>query len=265
MLPPKVTTILLLSLLIIGCSSDVDTVRKGRLQDFPEYTVSQALENRDICEDTSWTTFTDSRGRKIVRYKCEMKGIEKYNLDMANDLISRSEDKSVQNQLRSEIQKMEKEIKTNKEKFEKMKNDREALDGSGLLGKDFNEYWRQRDEIGNLNIARANQIMRERQLKKKIEQNKKLIKEEDILDKKNRKTGEYILNNYKGTGAYETIDWVVIEDGTFMVIGGSLHEVELGQSEFREIPNQDIDLALDLIYQNVPSHYFYYKEALGLF
>jgi transcription-repair coupling factor (superfamily II helicase) len=252
------------TLLIHGCSSEIDSIREGRLQDFPEYTVSQALDHRDMCQDTDWSTLTDDRGRKIVRYKCEMNDIEKYYYDLATELITKAEDKSIQNRLSSEIAKMKKELSDNQALIKQKKIELDNLNKQKFNSlEEGMEIGRQQSKIKL--FLHANSSIAEKRIKSKIENHERSIEKHNLSDKENLNLGNYLLENHKGTAAFEVIDWLPIEDGTFMPVGGSLHEIETGESEFKETPHPNINHALALIYQNEPKHYFDYKEALGLY
>jgi len=70
------TLALLAAMTLAGCgNSDISKVKAMKLDIDPSYTVGQALGTRKVCDDESWDTFTDSRGRNIVEYRCVIKGI----------------------------------------------------------------------------------------------------------------------------------------------------------------------------------------------
>ena len=82
--------LLVASALISGCfSSDIETIKKGRLDGYADYTIGQAFENRKICSSTQWSEFKDSRERNIVRYQCELKGVREF---LVSSLISNRRD-----------------------------------------------------------------------------------------------------------------------------------------------------------------------------
>lgn len=60
--------VLLLIIIISNCGGAVRTVKKGRLKLDGSITVSQALENYPLFKKTSWKSFSDQQGRKIVEF-----------------------------------------------------------------------------------------------------------------------------------------------------------------------------------------------------
>ena len=63
-----------------GCfgSGDINTVKDAVLPAIPDTTLGKALDTRASCKSTKWRAFDDERGRRIVEYTCEYKGIEEY-------------------------------------------------------------------------------------------------------------------------------------------------------------------------------------------
>jgi len=63
---------LALAVLLTGClGGDVGRVKDSKLKGWPQYTVGQLLDKRQVCSSTKWHSFTDKRDRKIVEYVCE--------------------------------------------------------------------------------------------------------------------------------------------------------------------------------------------------
>lgn len=62
-----------------GCGGgDVEKVKALKFPLDESYTLSQILDNRGICADTHWKSFADSKGRQVVEYRCNLKGVEEY-------------------------------------------------------------------------------------------------------------------------------------------------------------------------------------------
>lgn len=60
------------SILLCGCiGGDVSSVKKSKIEGWPQYTVGQLLEKRQACSSVNWRSFSDSRNRKVVEYVCE--------------------------------------------------------------------------------------------------------------------------------------------------------------------------------------------------
>jgi hypothetical protein len=74
---------------LVGCgSSDVDAIRDSKMIVDSSITVSQALENRDVCSSYSWSSYEDEKGRAMVEYGCQIKGAEDYFLSSKESVDS---------------------------------------------------------------------------------------------------------------------------------------------------------------------------------
>ena len=63
---------LALAVLLTGClGGDVSRVKDSKLKGWPQYTVGQLLDKRQVCSSTKWHSFTDKRDRKIIEYVCD--------------------------------------------------------------------------------------------------------------------------------------------------------------------------------------------------
>ena len=64
---------------LCGCGqSDIDRVKSMLVPENATYTVGQAFGTRKVCAATTWTEFTDDRGRRVVEYRCTIKGVDAY-------------------------------------------------------------------------------------------------------------------------------------------------------------------------------------------
>lgn len=63
-----------------GClqGNDIEMVKEGRFDDYPEFKIGETFDHRSLCESTSWDLVKDDRGRDLVEYRCEIKGIHAY-------------------------------------------------------------------------------------------------------------------------------------------------------------------------------------------
>jgi len=63
-----------------GClqGNDIETVKEGRFDDYPEFKIGETFDHRALCATTSWDLIQDDRGRDLVEYRCEIKGIHAY-------------------------------------------------------------------------------------------------------------------------------------------------------------------------------------------
>ena len=64
---------------LAGCSnSDVSKVKAMKLDIDPSFTVGQAFDNRKVCDSVKWDVIKDERGRKLVEYRCDFKGVKEF-------------------------------------------------------------------------------------------------------------------------------------------------------------------------------------------
>ncbi|QLF94882.1 hypothetical protein HW090_17510 [Pseudomonas sp. ABC1] len=78
MRPHKALPLLIAIAALTGCDQDIESIKSSRLEFNDTYTIDQAFSNREICEHVTWTTKKDSRDRKLVQYRCEIKGASEY-------------------------------------------------------------------------------------------------------------------------------------------------------------------------------------------
>ncbi|AKV97616.1 hypothetical protein ACP86_16430 [Marinobacter sp. CP1] len=76
----KLAAIVVSSAVLTACG-EVGAVKDAPFIMEQTITVGKALENRPICEDTSWSEETDQYDRTIVEYRCRLKGSEAYFSD----------------------------------------------------------------------------------------------------------------------------------------------------------------------------------------
>ncbi|WP_163576422.1 hypothetical protein [Halomonas faecis] len=69
-------------LTLAGCGGDSAVISNLKEQTFPadsSLTYEQALDRRAVCASTSWAVSEDTRGREVVRYECDLKGVDDFN------------------------------------------------------------------------------------------------------------------------------------------------------------------------------------------
>jgi hypothetical protein len=77
---------------VAGCgNSDVSKVKAMKLDIDPSYTIGQAFDNRKVCDSVKWDTVTDTRGRKLVEYRCLWKGVKEGMAPAASPVVSAGE------------------------------------------------------------------------------------------------------------------------------------------------------------------------------
>jgi hypothetical protein len=83
-----ITTIICAAPLLTGCgNSAISKVKKSSLDIDPTYTIEQAFENRPVCDDSEWDSFSDDKGRTVVQHNCELKDVESYFNEQLNLFI----------------------------------------------------------------------------------------------------------------------------------------------------------------------------------
>jgi len=77
---------------LAGCgNSDIAKVKAMKLDANPSYTIGQAFDNRKVCDSVKWDTLTDTRGRKLVEYRCLWKGVKGFMAPAASPVVSAGE------------------------------------------------------------------------------------------------------------------------------------------------------------------------------
>jgi len=69
-------------LTLAGCGGDSAVISDLKEKTFPvgsSLTYEQALDRRAVCASTSWEVIEDSRGREVVRYECDLEGVDGFN------------------------------------------------------------------------------------------------------------------------------------------------------------------------------------------
>lgn len=64
---------------LAACSGGkIAAVQNAVLPADPSYKIGQAFDHRKICTSTTWDTVKDGRGRTIIEYRCELRGVADY-------------------------------------------------------------------------------------------------------------------------------------------------------------------------------------------
>jgi len=78
---------LTLSLSLYGCGDgNIDIVKNGYTNYDDTLTISQAFDNRKVCNEVDWTSFNDDRERLIIQYKCHINGVNSFYIDKKNSI-----------------------------------------------------------------------------------------------------------------------------------------------------------------------------------
>lgn len=322
---------ILLANFLYGCNSDIDAIKNGRLDAYPEYTIGQAFDNRDMCESTDWESIKDERGRTIIRYTCHMEGVKEGYLEEATTLISEAKNKDTQNKYQSDIKSWKVKIPETKikikEEEEKIKKEltlessinpidekisclsKYIRDTEKSISLSSNRVYLDKNpciqddkwEPQEIRIPRANSIIgyyknkklpeliKEREeainyfptrlrhtisgktreletsinvMNSNIEFNQKKIDEENQSDDLKMKRGTFLRDNHKTADAFETVDWLLLEDGTIMIVNSALHKRSPGENDYEISPHRKIKYVLISAYQNNPKNFFDYEPAI---
>ncbi len=225
------------TLLITGCSnSDITTVKDGRLDDFQEYTIGQALDNRDACLSTEWESFEDERGRTVVQYRCDLKDLANVATHNTQIKIDREEESLAawEERFEGKIPRLEQELKEEMEKHAKA--EQEA--GHSLINIEIDRIedslkWA-RKEPEKMDALRA-----------KIQE----MKDEKEIQSK--------------TTGFEYFQWTVLEDGQFMTIGGGIKKENPLRSE-KEFYYTNLRKPFSVIYTKQSANYQEYIKYAGI-
>lgn len=97
-----------------GCNEAIDTVKSSRLNYNDKFTIDEAFSNRKICQKVTWDLIKDDRGRELVQYKCDIKGIKEYY-----EKHKEAERSKINNFLTGQWQVSERNVEYAKEQVEK--------------------------------------------------------------------------------------------------------------------------------------------------
>lgn len=118
----KKIILLLISSTFIAACSDISKIKDGRLDDYPEYTISQAFDNRSVCLDTTWETIEDQRGRTLVEYKCTLKGVSEFYIEKIQKRLWKidKDHERRMNEATASLDKAKKEIQPTKDELNEL-------------------------------------------------------------------------------------------------------------------------------------------------
>lgn len=71
---------------LAGCG-DAGKVKDSKMKGWPQYTIGQLLDKRQVCSSTKWHTFTDKRDRKIVEYVCDYAPAKPYLQKLTDETL----------------------------------------------------------------------------------------------------------------------------------------------------------------------------------
>jgi len=71
-------SILFVSVLFIGCGSDIDMVKDGVMNFNKTITVGEAFDNNVNCKKGEWESFETDNGTRVVQFTCNVKGVKEF-------------------------------------------------------------------------------------------------------------------------------------------------------------------------------------------
>ncbi len=78
---------LFLSLIITGCSDDIDIVKNGVMNFNKTITVGEAFDNWNNCEEKKWESFETDNGVRVVQFTCGDKDYTSKYLDKIKSFL----------------------------------------------------------------------------------------------------------------------------------------------------------------------------------
>ena len=83
-----------LSLMITGCSNDIDLVKDGVMNFNKTITVGEAFDNWNNCEDSKWDSFETDNHTRVVEFTCEEKGAKEFMNKVKSFLSKKEQEKA---------------------------------------------------------------------------------------------------------------------------------------------------------------------------
>jgi hypothetical protein len=225
-------SLLLVLASLAGCASEIDQIKEGRMDAYPEFTVGQAFDNRNVCESTSWESFKDDRGRTIVEYRCQLVGVDAYYQKQADSklhkLVSEQESWSGHGGWPSLIREAKAEIKMLEEKLASG-----TSNSPDAVAEDLAES---REKLANyIRKSEAHAV----EIEAKID---------DL------KTSMERIPEISG---YEYFQWTILEDDTFLLVAGGVVESIPEGLPFaaQEYAYKNVHDPLSIVYANEVASY----------
>ena len=85
---------LFLSLVITGCSDDVNLVKNGVMNFNKTITVGEAFDNWNDCKSRKWDAFETDNHIRVVEFTCEKKGVNEYMSKVKSFLSKKEQNKA---------------------------------------------------------------------------------------------------------------------------------------------------------------------------
>jgi len=206
----RVVAGLYLTITLSGClegTSDIDVVKEGRFDAYPEFKIGETFDNRTLCESTTWSMIKDSRGRDLVDYRCEIKGVNQYYQDKLIALVKRCEESLNNTDPNPFRERLNSNLEVELKKIDELRSKSESATPEGRDS--LKGYIRYHEKKAAEITARLEELSR-------WEKNKE-ANNRSSLAQANR-----ILAGFNTASAYEYFRWSVTEDDTFMLVDGGI-------------------------------------------
>lgn len=225
--------IIFTSLFTAGCTdSDISLIKDGRLNDFPEFTIGQAFDSRNVCESTHWRTFVDDRKRTVVEYQCALKDATGYYVEETQKQLDSAilEKERIKNYYEDKIQEREEYIPRRREEmqgsFHPSAIEKMANIEKGVL-KNLRENYEKKTISASLEIETLQQQ----------------------------------LDSLEEISAQEYFHWTTLEDGEFMIIAAGITE-KTPDGIYSESIYNGFGGPLSALYSNEADTYSHYIKQI---
>ncbi|WP_423904059.1 hypothetical protein [Campylobacter showae] len=117
----QIIGVLLAFIILNGCGSNIDTVKKSTLKIDETITVGDAIDNYKMCSAVSWREFETDNGRQIVEASCDIKQSYKEQAEKRYRLSLQSAKDAKDEMLQHDQKYLDERISNYQKEFEKEK------------------------------------------------------------------------------------------------------------------------------------------------
>lgn len=216
---------------MFACSdTSVNKIKESRLFDYPDFTISEAFDNRKVCSRTEWETFNDERKREVVQYRCYFNGVKDHYEKRVNDQLKR-------------LQELQAKYKAADDSYPTNVAEAEAKIAS------FSETQ------GYEKSAYKSHI---KELTSNLESRKKLWPK---LNEEVSRLETILSDNQAGVmQVYEYYNWVIREDNISNIVAGGIMEMDL-MGEPKEWKYSEPTYTIKHVYLNKQENFADYINA----
>lgn len=116
----------------IGGSPEIEGVKRSFLAGYDSFSIGEAFDHRQACDNTSWSMTKTESGRSLVEYRCKFKGVDEHykkQLDQEIEQVIKKGDEAIAKLndraewLRKDIEQKTKNVLETKTKLETAKEE----------------------------------------------------------------------------------------------------------------------------------------------